>query len=148
MTEPTPADYLALPFSSSLSAERVRERLLAARGWEGRLKILTEFAREFPPLPTAMRTDAHLVQGCDARTWLAVTVHEGRIHAWPDSEARIVRGLAIAVLAQLVGRAVEAAGTFDADAALHALGLEDYLSASRRNGLKAVVCAVIRSVAV
>ncbi|KFM27188.1 Quinolinate synthase A [Auxenochlorella protothecoides] len=115
----------------------------AAPNDRARSALLLDVARRVSPLDAADRTDANRVLGCTAQVWLASSVEPGtgalRLRAGADSALHA--GLANVVLSALDGLAPEAVLAFDASA-LAALGARwGSLTASRTNGLAALLGA-------
>ena len=112
---------------------------------DARNLYLMELAEKIPPMPAVLKTDANRVQGCMS------TVHiSGRAIAGPaprldfigDSDAHIVRGL-IAVLEKLfAGQKAEDILAFDIQQFFTRLGLEQFISAQRRNGLQGMISRI------
>lgn len=106
--------------------------------WEERYAYLLDLARKLEPFPEDRRDDAHKVRGCMSQVWLAYDVTPGsprRLHFRGDSDAHLVKGL-IALLMELYNdRTPEEVLAIDGPAAIHRLGLDEFLSAQRRNGL-------------
>ncbi len=106
--------------------------------WEDRYRYLIDLGRKLPDFPDALKTEANKVRGCMSQVWLVPGHPPGdpsRFAFAADSDAHIVKGL-IAVLGILFsGKAPEEIVRTDAEAAFRALGLDQHLSPSRRNGL-------------
>ena len=119
-------------------------RLDAAHGWEAKNRLLVQLARELPPMPDELKTDANRVAGCEAQVWLLTQWQDGQLQLWADSDSRIVKGLLALVCATYAGRSKEEVSTFDFSGLLQTLGLQRFLSSSRASGLAAMV-KVIRN---
>lgn len=103
------------------------------------LQYLVKRSRDYQPNLTDLRQPKYEVFGCEARVWVAAEWQQHQFKLQLDSESRVVRGL-LAVLADALDRAsAEQIAAFDLDAYLTALGLADYITVSRRHGLRAVV---------
>src|SRR5690606_29335216 len=106
--------------------------------WQARYKLIMQWADCIQPKP-ALRTEANRVQGCEAAAWLGHCCINGRHWFTLDSEARVVRGLAVVLLLLIDGRTTAELQALDVEAALVRLGFERHLSPSRRNGLRALL---------
>lgn len=110
--------------------------------WEDRYRYLIDLGRKLPGFPDTLKTDAHKVRGCMSQVWMIPGHAAGdpsRFAFAADSDAHIVKGL-IAVLGILFsGKTREEIAGTDTDAAFRALGLDQHLSPSRRNGLVSMV---------
>jgi len=127
------------PFGTEISLSNLSERLSHAQGWEAKNRLLVQLARELPEFPIEMRDDAHRVSGCESQVWLWLYKNDVQIQIAADSDSKIIKGLLALVLAAYHGKTVEEISQFDFTAWLNELGLQRFLSASRGNGLKAIV---------
>jgi cysteine desulfuration protein SufE len=103
-----------------------------------RYEYLIELGRELPALPDEYRTDTFRVRGCQAQVWLVPKLRDGRLVILGDSDALITRGL-VALLIEVLSD-LPPAVVADAELGfLKEIGLDEHLSATRRNGLAAMV---------
>ena len=103
-----------------------------------RYEYLIELGRALPELPEEFRTDTFKVRGCQAQVWLVPGLRDGRLVIQGDSDALITRGLVALLIEALSG--LPPAVVADAELGfLKAIGLDEHLSATRRNGLAAMV---------
>lgn len=121
------------------------QQLSDAAGWQAKFRLISQWGDQLAT-ENRIRTDANRVAGCDARTWLAHTVREGRHQFMFDSESRLIRGLGCAVLHLANDKTTE---EIDEQSILHTLsqaGIQKHLSPSRNNGLKALIQHIIKRV--
>lgn len=116
--------------------------------WEDRYAHILDLGRKLDPLPEAARTDANKVRGCMSQVWLISDREEGdgaaRLHFRGDSDAHLVKGL-IALLMELYDRRTpDEILALDGEEAIRRLGLDEFLSAQRRNGLVAMLGRIRR----
>lgn len=103
-----------------------------------RYEHLIELGRALPELPDEYRTDTFRVRGCQAQVWLVPELRDGRLVILGDSDALITRGL-VALLIEVLSD-LPPAVVADAELGfLREIGLDEHLSATRRNGLAAMV---------
>jgi cysteine desulfuration protein SufE len=125
-----------------MSFEELKENFALFDDWEDRYRYLIDLGRKLPDFPDALKTEAHKVRGCMSQVWMVPGHPVGdpaRFAFAADSDAHIVKGL-IAVLGTLFsGRSPEEIARTDTEAAFRALGLDQHLSPSRRNGLVSMV---------
>jgi len=107
--------------------------------WEDRYKYIIDLGKELPALPPEHRTESNLVRGCQSQVWLTHRQEGGRLYFEADSDAFIVRGLLGVVLAAYNGRTPQEIQAFDITAYFDSLNLLKHLSATRGNGLQAMV---------
>ena len=129
-----------------MSFAELKENFGLFDDWEDRYRYLIDLGRKLPPFPDAEKTEANKVRGCMSQVWMVPghPAHDGRPDLGrfafaADSDAPIVKGL-IAVLGILYsGKTPAEIAATDAEAAFGALGLDQHLSPSRRNGLVSMV---------
>ena len=124
-------------------ANSIRQQFAAANGWENQYRLIIQLGKQLPALPSEWQTEDNRLKGCESQAWLKSEKGEdGCWHFACDSDARIVRGLIVIVLAALNHQTADAIQTFDVDGYFSELGLEKHLSPSRGNGLRAIVLAI------
>lgn len=126
-------------FGVDVSAQDIEETLAFFDGWEDRYKYIIDLGKELEPLADADKCETHLVRGCQSQVWLVCEDKNGKLHFSADSDAFIVKGLLAIVLAAYNGKAAADVLAYDIDAYFARLGLLKHLSATRGNGLKAMV---------
>lgn len=124
-------------------ADTIRQQFAAASGWENQYRLIIQLGKLLPTLPAEWQQEEHRLKGCESQAWLKGEKSEdGNWHFACDSDARIVRGLIVIVLAALNHQSADTIQAFDMDAYFSELGLEKHLSPSRGNGLRAIVLAI------
>jgi len=129
----------ANPFGHSISSEDILDTLGFFDSWEDRYKYIIDLGRELPPMPAALHTPERLVRGCQSQVWIDTRLEAGRLQLAVDSDAFIVKGLLGLVLAAYNNKAPADLLAFDIDAYFERLDLLRHLSATRGNGLRAMV---------
>lgn len=121
------------------STQEILEDLSFFDDWEERYKYIIDLGKDLPPLDPALHTPERLVKGCQSNVWLE-TRREGEVlHFEVDSDAFIVKGLLVLVLAAFDGKTPAQILDFDVDDYFARLDLERHLSPTRGNGLRAIV---------
>lgn len=112
--------------------------LQQALGWQAKYKMLMAWGNRVQVKPW-LRCDERRVPGCETALWLAHAEEGG--HHWfaVDGESRIVKGLAVLLLAHINGQSRRAIAALDLAGLLQTQGLEKHLSPSRSNGFHALV---------
>ena len=131
------------PIGREPNADNLRQQFAAANGWENQYRLIIQLGKLLPALPTEWQQEEFRLKGCESQAWLkAEKSEDGCWHFACDSDARIVRGLIVIVLAALNHQPAETIQAFDIEAYFTELGLEKHLSPSRGNGLRAIVLAI------
>lgn len=124
-------------------ANNIRQQFAAANGWENQYRLIIQLGKQLPALPSEWQQEAFRLKGCESQAWLKGEKGEdGNWHFACDSDARIVRGLIVIVLAALNHQSSTTIQAFDMEEYFSELGLEKHLSPSRGNGLRAIVLAI------
>lgn len=124
-------------------ADTIRQQFAAANGWENQYRLIIQLGKLLPTLPAEWQQEEHRLKGCESQAWLKGEKSEDdNWHFACDSDARIVRGLIVIVLAALNHQSADTIQAFDMDAYFSELGLEKHLSPSRGNGLRAIVFSI------
>jgi|TARA_R110000822_G_scaffold65249_2_gene159817 cysteine desulfuration protein SufE len=126
-------------FGTDISSEDIIETLAFFDGWEDRYKYIIDLGRELPAMDDSLRTDEHIVRGCQSQVWLASEERDGHLYFTADSDAFIVKGLLAVVLAAYNGKTPSAIREFDIEGYFEQLNLIKHLSVTRGNGLRAMV---------
>ena len=125
------------------NADRIRQQFAAALGWENQYRLIIQLGKLLPVRPGEWQQEAFRLKGCESQAWLKGEKSEdGCWHFACDSDALIVRGLIVIVLAALNHQSSAAIQAFDMEGYFSELGLEKHLSPSRGNGLRAIVQAI------
>lgn len=124
-------------------ANSIRQQFAAAQGWENQYRLIIQLGKQLPALPDEWQQQEYRLKGCESQAWLKGEKSEdGCWHFACDSDARIVRGLIVIVLAAFNHQSAEVIKAFDMEAYFTELGIEKHLSPSRGNGLRAIVLSI------
>ncbi|WP_119394312.1 SufE family protein [Salinibius halmophilus] len=124
------------------STETIVEDLSFFDSWEERYKYIIDLGRELPEIDAALKTDERLVKGCQSNVWLAVDIAGERMQFAVDSDAHIVKGLLVLVLAAYHNKTAKEIVEFDIQSYFAEIDLERHLSPTRGNGLRAIVAKI------
>lgn len=112
--------------------------------WLDRYQYLIDLGKNLEPLAEAEKTDDVLLHGCQSRVWLIIEGGEDEMRIRANSDAAIVSGL-IALLIRLYSGASARQVLDTTPDFIEALGLQKHLSATRANGLHAMVTTIYDS---
>jgi cysteine desulfuration protein SufE len=129
----------ANPFGDSITADDIIENLGFFDSWEDRYRYIIDLGRELPDFAEELRSEERLVRGCQSQVWIDVAEADKRLQLSADSDAFIVKGLLAVVLAAYNNKTPAQILDFDIEAYFEELGLMRHLSATRGNGLRAMV---------
>lgn len=129
------------PATMSLSDPRqqeIAEEFAYFGDWSERYQYLIDLGRQLPALPEQHKVPANLVEGCQSQVWLLSSGDASRLEFLANSDSTIVSGLIALLLRVYSGRpAVEILQT--EPEFIEAVGLGRHLSATRSNGLGAML---------
>jgi len=107
--------------------------------WEERYQYIIDLSKQLPELSETERTDDKIVKGCQSSVWLKSTINGDRLHFDVASDAVIVSGLLVLVLAAYQDQTAQTILDFDMDDYFKTLDLERHISVTRGSGLRAIV---------
>ncbi|QCU74282.1 SufE family protein [Pseudoalteromonas distincta] len=120
---------------------KVTESIKNAPAWQQKYREIMFLGKTLPALADVLKTDDALVSGCESKVWMFVEfdLTENTLVVIGDSDTRIVKGLLAIILALYNGLTPEQVVNKNAYEEFEKLGLISHLSASRGNGIKAMV---------
>ena len=107
--------------------------------WEDQYRFVIDLGKDLPSLSESERIDENIIRGCQSQVWLVHEIKENTLHFAMDSDAHIVRGLISIVLIALNNRSANDILATDIEALFEELQLLSHLSATRGNGLRAMI---------
>lgn len=118
--------------------EIIGEFELFGEDWEGKYEHLIEMGKSLDKFPDELKTEQHLIKGCQSRVWLHTVIKNGNIFYFADSDAILTKGMIALLVRVLNGHSPEEIAASD----LHFLdniGLKEHLSPTRANGLLSMI---------
>ena len=109
--------------------------------WLDRYQYLIDLGKALEPLDEAEKIDDILLDGCQSRVWLIIEGDADELNIRANSDAAIVSGL-IALLIRVYSGASARKILETGPDFIEALGLQQHLSATRANGLHAMLEAI------
>ncbi len=106
-----------------------------------RYELLIEKGRALAPLAPEEKIEAFRVRGCQSQVWIVPEWRDEKLWLRGDSDALITRGLVALLLEVLSGQPAEAVAGADLGF-LSRIGLDEHLSATRKNGMASMVARV------
>ncbi|MFW5816640.1 MAG: SufE family protein [Wenzhouxiangella sp.] len=135
---------------STATAQQAQQEIIEEFGffedWMERYQYLIDLGKKLPPVPAEQRTDDRLLAGCQSKVWFIPEGDAQRLEFRACSDAAIVSGLIALMLRVYSGRSAEEILATEPEF-IEAIGLSEHLSATRANGLAAMLQAVRNSAA-
>lgn len=107
--------------------------------WEQRYQYIIDLGKALPGLPEEQHKEEYLVRGCQSNVWLISEEKDGKLLFHVDSDAVIVQGLLTLVMAAYHDKTPEQILAFDIGHYFNQLDLENHITPTRGNGLRAIV---------
>jgi cysteine desulfuration protein SufE len=120
----------------------IKEQLQACRSKEETFKTLVTLSKTLPRLSSEEKTEENKVKGCESAVWLIVEESNGIRHFNADSDAKLMRGVLVAILSLVEGKSVENIQKINLKSELAELNLTSYLTSSRTNGVLAILTQI------
>ena len=124
------------------TTEEILDDLAFFDSWEERYKYIIDLGKALPAFPVELQTPERLVKGCQSNVWLEVTGDKNEIEFLVDSDAVIVKGLLVLVIAAYNSKSPRDIIAFDINDYFARLDLERHISPTRGNGLRAIVTRI------
>jgi cysteine desulfuration protein SufE len=109
--------------------------------WLDRYQYLIDLGRTLKPLADAEKTDDILLPGCQSKVWLIIEGDASEVRIRANSDAAIVSGLIALLIQAYSGASAEQILSAQPEF-INAIGLQQHLSATRANGLHAMLQAI------
>lgn len=109
--------------------------------WLDKYQYLIDLGKTLEPMDESEKTDDILLHGCQSRVWLIIEGNADQLTIRANSDAAIVSGL-IALLIKVYSGASAAQILATQPDFINAIGLQQHLSATRANGLHAMLQAI------
>ena len=117
----------------------IKEQLQACRSKEETFKTLVTLSKRLPRLSAEEKIEEHKVKGCESAVWLITEETNNIRHFKADSDAKLMRGVLVAVLSLVEGKTIAEIQAIELTNKLVELNLSSYLTSSRTNGVLAIL---------
>ncbi len=117
----------------------IKSQLQACRSKEDTFKTLVTLSKTLPRLSAEEKTEDNKIKGCESAVWLIMEESHGMRHFKADSDAKLMRGVLVAILSLVEGKTLADIQQMALKAELAELNLSSYLTSSRTNGVLAIL---------
>lgn len=106
--------------------------------WEQKYEYIIDLGKELKGLPEEKKKDDILIKGCQSQVWLDAELRDGKIFFLADSDGILPKGIISLLVGVYNGHTAEEilAANFDF---ISKIGLQEFLSPSRANGLASMI---------
>ena len=123
-----------------MTSAEILNKFSIVKSWDSRHREIMLLGKQLERLDKNLRNVHNLISGCESLAWLVVIKgSQGKFYFQADSDAKIIRGLLVIVLAAFNGKTAQQIKSFDITHYFESLGLMQHLSPSRGNGVLAIV---------
>ena len=125
---------------NGLTSTEIINQFSNIKSWDSRHREIMLLGKQLERLDKNLRNEQSLIIGCESLAWVIATKNaQGVFYFQSDSDAKIIRGLLVIVLAAFNGKTALQIKSFDINTYFESLGLMQHLSPSRGNGVLAIV---------
>ncbi len=105
--------------------------------WEQKYEYIIDLGKELEGLPEDKKTEANLIKGCQSKVWLDASFKDGKLYFKADSDGILPKGIISLLVSIYSGHTTQE--ILDSDFQfIEQIGLQEFLSPSRANGLMAM----------
>ncbi len=105
--------------------------------WEQKYEYLIDLGKELKGLSEDKKTDENLIKGCQSKVWIDASFQDGKLFFNADSDGILPKGIVALLVSIYSGHPTKEILDSDFDF-ISQIGLQEFLSPSRANGLMAM----------
>ena len=105
--------------------------------WEQKYEYIIDLGKELQGLPDDKKTDDNLIRGCQSKVWIYAEHKDGKLFFNADSDGILPKGIVSLLVRIYSGHSTQEILDSDFDF-ISQIGLQEFLSPSRANGLMAM----------
>ena len=106
--------------------------------WEQKYEYIIDLGKELKGLPEEKKKENILIKGCQSQVWLDAELRDGKIFFFADSDGILPKGIISLLVGVYSGHTAEEILDSDFDF-ISKIGLQEFLSPSRANGLASMI---------
>jgi cysteine desulfuration protein SufE len=105
--------------------------------WEQKYEYIIDLGKELKGISDDKKTDDNLIKGCQSKVWIDAEFKEGKLYFNADSDGILPKGIISLLVSIYSGHSTQE--ILDSDFKfIEEIGLQEFLSPSRANGLMAM----------
>ena len=105
--------------------------------WEQKYEYIIDLGKELPSMPVSKKTENNLIKGCQSQVWLDAEYQDDKVYFFADSDGILPKGIIALLVDVFSGHSVQEILDSDFEF-INKIGLQEFLSPSRANGLSAM----------
>ncbi len=117
--------------------KEVVEEFAFLEDWEQKYEYLIDLGKSLKNFPEDKKTEENLIKGCQSKVWIDAEFREGKLFFNADSDGILPKGIVSLLTTIYSGHTTQE--ILDSDFKfIEEIGLQEFLSPSRANGLMAM----------
>ncbi|MDO5616013.1 MAG: SufE family protein [Cruoricaptor ignavus] len=105
--------------------------------WEQKYEYIIDLGKQLKDLPEDKKNDDNLIKGCQSKVWIDARFEDGKLFFDADSDGILPKGIVSLLVSIYSGHPTKEILDSDFDF-ISQIGLQEFLSPSRANGLMAM----------
>ncbi|MBC7555965.1 MAG: SufE family protein [Chryseobacterium sp.] len=105
--------------------------------WEQKYEYIIDLGKELKPLAADKKTESNLIKGCQSQVWIDADYKDEKLVFIADSDGILPKGIASLLVSIYSGHTTNEILNSDFEF-ISQIGLQEFLSPSRANGLMAM----------
>ncbi|SKB80699.1 cysteine desulfuration protein SufE [Soonwooa buanensis] len=105
--------------------------------WEDKYEYIIDLGKSLKPISDDKKTDENLIKGCQSKVWIDARFEDGKLFFDADSDGILPKGIMSMLVSIYSGHSTQEIMDSDFDF-ISEIGLQEFLSPSRANGLMAM----------
>ncbi|WP_379966804.1 SufE family protein [Epilithonimonas sp. UC225_85] len=105
--------------------------------WEQKYEYIIDLGKELEGFPEDKKIDENLIRGCQSKVWIDAEYKDGKLFFNADSDGILPKGIVSLLVRIYSGHSTQEILDSDFDF-ISKIGLQEFLSPSRANGLMAM----------
>lgn len=114
--------------------QELLDELALFQDWTERYEYVIGLGRKLPPMDDSLKSQEHLIKGCQSQVWLDASFENGVVHYQADSDSVITKGMIALFIRVLDGETPDSILTADMGF-IDQTGLKEHLAPTRANAL-------------
>ena len=105
--------------------------------WEQKYEYIIDLGKELKGIPDDQKKEENLIKGCQSKVWINAEFNDGKLYFNADSDGILPKGIVSLLVSIYSGHSTQE--ILDSDFQfISEIGLQEFLSPSRANGLMAM----------
>lgn len=106
--------------------------------WDDKYQYIIDLGKNLAPMPEKEKTDDRLINGCQSKVWIDVKLERNLLVFYADSDGILPKGIVALLVYVYNGHSTQEIIDSTHDF-IEKIGLQEFLSPSRANGLMAMI---------